>query len=152
MIAKFSASTNPQPVFFEQFEFTTGVFKYKVNVSGNDYVLSDGDYVYANDDNQPLKYVSSSEYSSSAASKRLIKEQIGSDTRRAIWDALNAASMSDASKATICNAINTVMTLLEDGEIVASQTQASNTATSGAFSPGVKTTLLSLLATSVAKI
>lgn len=150
MITKFNSALPPS--FVITGEFTAGVPAWWVTISSNDYRLFDGDYIVQDDNGVPVRYVSSSDYTSDLVLQNIVREEVGKDLIRSIWSQLRASALPYSQKAGIATAISPVMGMIRDGEIVAARFLANATATTASYTNGVKTALLNVMDQHIAKL
>jgi len=143
---------NAPPAYVLVQDFTVGVLGYWVSVGETQYRLSDGDYIIVDDNGIPSAYYSAAQYASDLVVQGLIRESIGKELIRNIWSALRASALADAQKSAIATTITTPIVLIHDGEITASRFLANNIATNANYTAGVKTALLNLMDTAIAKL
>lgn len=133
-------------------DFTAGVPAWWVTVNNNDYRLMDGDYVVQDDNGNPSAYYSSEQYASDLVVSNLIREAIGKELIRNIWAALLASGLTDAQKVGVANKIAVVIVLIQCGQISPGRFLANSITTDANFTAGVKTALLNLMDTAIAKL
>jgi hypothetical protein len=123
-----------------------------INIDGNDYRLSDGDYFIKDDNGVPVRYVSAAQYASDLVLQNIVREEVGRDLIRSIWAQLRASALPDSQKAGIATAISPVMGLIRDGEITSARFLANATTTTASYTAGVKSALLSTIDQAIAKL
>lgn len=152
-ITKFSSLT--PPAFVRTDVFNAGppvVMASWANVDGNDILLSNGDYLLQDDSLVLVSYYSAAQYASDVNVKAIVTENVGKELTRNIWNALIQSGVSDANKASIATTITTVMVMILGGQIVSARLLANSLSTTAAFTAGVKTSLLAIMDTAIAKL
>lgn len=128
-----------------------GIQGYRVFIAPNDVRLVHGDYILVDDDDNPLRVVTSAEYLS-ATVKNLIHETIGKELVRELWRVLKNQDLDEAQEADLLNRIYPVLGCLADGFIRGARVMCNNTATGGAFTTARKNYLLTQINNAITKL
>lgn len=151
-VIKFSTSA-PAGFTFSG-EFTAGVPAWWVTISNNDYRLFDGDYIIIDDNGVPSAYYSATQYASDLVVQNLVREAVGKELIRNIWSTLKQSLIQDTKKASIINTVGVdpALGMVRDGEITSARLLVNSINTNANFTTGVKTALLNLMDTAIAKL